>query len=388
MAPSTNTSRSIGQDIVTRDFIPKDTRIVHTTGNETISGTKTFNNQILGTISYKDTRLLKNSDVSNAAYVTFAAIRDNDNDYVNEIYSTRETNGSTCTTIRTWSKDRSSGTSTVNVWYDWINKCGYTTLQLYKDIKMMCPTFTRGTTPSSAQWWSFKGTGKDNNYVGGMWYSIDTSGYSEISFRCVQNVSTYAYKSFWLGVGADGGSKCGMNASVFRPTMGTFSTLGSSGDGRWGQIYSTVSTISTSDERKKQDILEIPDEILDTWEDTKFYQYRMKDSVKEKGSNARYHTGMIAQRIKSLFDDKNQDISRYGLFCYDEWNASDARYDEKGNETEPAVEAGNEYSIRYEELLCLEAAYQRRKNKQLEERIATLESQLASVLNILQSLKK
>lgn len=42
IAPSTSINRTNGTDIVTRNWIPKDTRIVHTTGNETIAGTKTF----------------------------------------------------------------------------------------------------------------------------------------------------------------------------------------------------------------------------------------------------------------------------------------------------------------------------------------------------------
>ena len=48
-APSTSTTRTAGKDIVTRDFIPSDTRIVHTSGNETIAGTKTFSSTISGT---------------------------------------------------------------------------------------------------------------------------------------------------------------------------------------------------------------------------------------------------------------------------------------------------------------------------------------------------
>lgn len=40
-APSTSTTREDGHDIVTRDFIPLDTRIVHTTGDETVDGKKT-----------------------------------------------------------------------------------------------------------------------------------------------------------------------------------------------------------------------------------------------------------------------------------------------------------------------------------------------------------
>ena len=50
-AASTRTDRSGGTDIVTRDFIPKDTRIVHSTGAETIAGKKTFSSTIEGSIS-------------------------------------------------------------------------------------------------------------------------------------------------------------------------------------------------------------------------------------------------------------------------------------------------------------------------------------------------
>lgn len=43
------------------------------------------------------------------------------------------------------------------------------------------------------------------------------------------------------------------------------------------------------------------------------------------------------------------------------------------------MEAGNEYSIRYEEALCMEAAYQRRENARLKKRIADLEERLAAL---------
>ena len=42
MAPVTSASRTDTRDIVTRGWIPNDTRIVHTTGNETVAGEKTF----------------------------------------------------------------------------------------------------------------------------------------------------------------------------------------------------------------------------------------------------------------------------------------------------------------------------------------------------------
>lgn len=45
-APSTSSQRNSGTDIVTRDWIPNDTRVVHTTGNEIIDGIKTFNQYV------------------------------------------------------------------------------------------------------------------------------------------------------------------------------------------------------------------------------------------------------------------------------------------------------------------------------------------------------
>ena len=88
---------------------------------------------------------------------------------------------------------------------------------------------------------------------------------------------------------------------------------------------------------------------------------------------------MIAQRLEEKFRNANEVLSKYGLFCYDEWDAVEARKDENGAIVEPAVEAGNEYSIRYEEALCMEAAYQRRENARLRARIADLEERLAAL---------
>ena len=50
-APSTSALRNNGTDIVTRNWIPNDNRIVHTTGNETIDGVKTFSSVIQGDVS-------------------------------------------------------------------------------------------------------------------------------------------------------------------------------------------------------------------------------------------------------------------------------------------------------------------------------------------------
>lgn len=88
---------------------------------------------------------------------------------------------------------------------------------------------------------------------------------------------------------------------------------------------------------------------------------------------------MIAQNIKSVFESSGLDASKYGLFCYDEWDAEEAAYDDEGNVVRQGQEAGNLYSLRYEEALCMEAAFQRRENARLKKRIADLEERLAAL---------
>ncbi len=167
---------------------------------------------------------------------------------------------------------------------------------------------------------------------------------------------------------------------------------------RWRQLYVAASSIVTSDERLKANIQNIPDTVLDAWGTVDFVQYQMKDSIAKKGNAARLHTGGIAQRFKAALEAKGVDPTRYGFFCHASWIGEDwdevivdtpaeIGTDENGNEViiKPEVshtihhhkEAGDEYSLRYEELLCIEAAYQRRRADMLEARIVALEAKLA-----------
>lgn len=165
---------------------------------------------------------------------------------------------------------------------------------------------------------------------------------------------------------------------LVRPKTNGTINLGN-GSYRWKQLFATTTTISTSDERQKQNISAVPDAVLDAWGEVQWYQFQFNDAIEEKGDNARIHNGVIAQRIKSVFESHGLDATRYGLLCYDEWDAVPAEYDKiSGKIINPALEAGNQYSIRYEEALCMEAAYQRRRADRLEERIARLEALLES----------
>ncbi len=147
---------------------------------------------------------------------------------------------------------------------------------------------------------------------------------------------------------------------------------------RWGQIYSTNSTISTSDERLKQDIEAMPDALLDAWDGIDWRQFRFKDAVAEKGDAARTHTGLIAQRVKAVLDGAGLDAVQYGFLCHDEWedqyepvtvvdepehlDENDELVPDKVHEEARLVKpAGDAWSLRYEEALCIEAAYVRRE---------------------------
>lgn len=176
---------------------------------------------------------------------------------------------------------------------------------------------------------------------------------------------------------------------AFEPNTNGTVSLGTSGNGRWKDVWASNNTIQTSDARLKTTPEFISDEVLDAWEFVEFYKFKMLEAVESKGiKNARFHSGVIAQQIQEIFQSKNININEYGFFCYNEWEAKEAEYDSEGNLDKEATPAGDEYSVRYGEILCVEAAYQRRKNKILEKRILDLETQLASVLEILQSLKE
>lgn len=166
---------------------------------------------------------------------------------------------------------------------------------------------------------------------------------------------------------------------------------------RWKVAYAGTATINTSDQRLKQNIQNLPDKVLDAWSEVNFIEFKFKDAVKEKGEDtARKHCGLIAQSIQTIFTKYDLDAREYGLFCYDEYEAYDiehrivdkeAAYDNEGNEIESEQvhyetehkEAGNIYSLRYEEALCMEAAYQRRRADRLEARLTTVEERLAAL---------
>ncbi|WP_338658674.1 tail fiber domain-containing protein [Yersinia intermedia] len=159
--------------------------------------------------------------------------------------------------------------------------------------------------------------------------------------------------------------------TAVRPSVPNVGTCGDAAH-PWAGGYSQTAFTITSDMRVKQDIKYIPDGVLDAWGDIDWYLYRLIDAVEKKEEAARYHAGVLAQEVMAVFQTNNLDAENLGLVIYKSWPESIEIIDGE----EVTVIAGDSYSVRYTEALCIEAAFNRRERARLEARIAVLESKL------------
>lgn len=137
----------------------------------------------------------------------------------------------------------------------------------------------------------------------------------------------------------------------------------------WNNVRASVGTIQTSDSRAKAAAEDPSEALMRAWGKVGFKVFQFRDAIEQKGEEAaRLHVGVIAQEVAEAFASEGLDASRYGLFCYDEW---DSWTDEDGT----VHPAGNSYGIRYEEALALECAYQRWRLEQMEARLVSQEVQ-------------
>lgn len=199
---------------------------------------------------------------------------------------------------------------------------------------------------------------------------------------------------------------------------------------RWTVVYAATGAISTSDERAK--LIEEnggipPDEWLDAWGDVQWCRFKFKDAVEAKGDDARWHVGLISQRVRDAFAALDLDATEIGLLCYDEWDEErepifeerqiDTKtvvieriatgvLDAEGNiiyrevtqdrpvmgmvdtgETRITLPAGNRWSLRYDECQAMEAAWQRRELARKDAVIADLTVQMSALIAEVAALK-
>ncbi|AUG87959.1 tail fiber protein [Klebsiella phage May] len=212
------------------------------------------------------------------------------------------------------------------------------------------------------------------------------------------------------GMTLEAGGNFSVAGNTFPSADGTYS-LGTSSS-RWTQVFANNSTIATSNRDKKTNIRQItPVEV------SAFYEIAMLNSVWQwmekyqvEGDDARLHSGPTVQDAIEIMDKYGLDWTQYSAFCYDKWDArdavvetwdaeyetipgTDAEYDEEGNliveavpevkvlvreagskVIEPALEAGEDYAFRKEELLFWITRAIVQKQKDIETRLSDLES--------------
>lgn len=175
------------------------------------------------------------------------------------------------------------------------------------------------------------------------------------------NTSTFGGASS-ITASIAGVSTLNLTGSAVTCTLSNRCTLGTAGI-LWGQIYSSVSTISTSDGNYKQDIAELDEAERRVAVAIKglIKKFRFKDAVAEKGSAARIHVGVIAQEVQAAFTAEGLDAKRYGLFCSDTWWEKEVQVERNGitstemltSETSIAgYTERTRLGMRYEELLA------------------------------------
>ncbi|HAV37461.1 MAG TPA: hypothetical protein DCX52_14095 [Massilia sp.] len=132
-----------------------------------------------------------------------------------------------------------------------------------------------------------------------------------------------------------------------------------SGGARYTQLYAATGSINTSDEREKQQVSGIDAAVLRAWAKVNFCQFKFNDAVQEKCDGARWHFGVLAQRVKDAFESEGLDPFAYGVLCFDSWPEQPEILDDQGGVTQAYHAAGERYGIRYEEAFALECAYLR-----------------------------
>lgn len=175
------------------------------------------------------------------------------------------------------------------------------------------------------------------------------------------------------------------NADNYSPSK--TSDLGSA-TFQWKDLYLQNSPTVSSDRRLKQDFSAVPEAVFKAWEKVNFCQYKFKEAVEKKGDEARLHVGLVAQEILEAFEAQGLDATKYGIVCHDSWEdqyqdvevgTKPPILNEKGEvikPEEPIMErqlikkAGDLWTVRYEEALALEAAYQRWKLQKIEAALA------------------
>lgn len=372
--------------------------LVHRTGDETVDGQKTFEQPIL-------LKFLQN----HTAVRVIAADAANRSDELDAIASFSSSN-KRLSLIRTDDKDnngnRKCTLAVVPNNESFGGGSGITVTLLDIDGNAVPCAMAPATLEYEADGTTPRTNGSDivtRNWIPKDTRIVHTSGYNIITHPNFvhRDVDTD-------GIAICGGSDYGKGSTLQLKGSGASSNLGSfiltssdddenikslTGKPNGTLTWNGQSIQTSSDERVKTSLSEVPDAVLDAWEEVNWGQFQYLDAVATKGDSARLHLGLIAQHVMAVFERRGLDACAYGILCHEEHPAVDeeetvvdaeAYTDEEGVE-HPAVthvetrheDAVDLWMVRYAEAQAMEAACQRRRADRLEARIAALEARLA-----------
>jgi len=214
---------------------------------------------------------------------------------------------------------------------------------------------TTGIRGGQGYGWNWAAVTAGSRLVNGYAQNNVTGGFGgPAGFVAAGSILNVQDQSFFRGIKAESDtfSVFSINADFVSSADGTYD-LGSASN-RFNTVYATTGTINTSDLNEKQDIADLTaaEKAAALSIKAGLKKFKFKDAVAAKGENARLHFGVIAQDVKTAFENAGLNPDDYGVFCYDEWDATPAIFDEYGNEVRPAKEAGGRYGIRYDELFA------------------------------------
>lgn len=156
------------------------------------------------------------------------------------------------------------------------------------------------------------------------------------------------------------------------PTVTGTYTLGTSALAFKDGFFTNAPTV-VSDSRKKQDIGDIPEALLDVWFDhVKFHEFRLKDEFEADPITAKLKIGILAQDVIAAFVAAGLNWKDYDVVKFSSWEATEgvahqpAIYDDENNlisdeiNEVPAVASGNIYMVSPDLIHYIEAAASRR----------------------------
>ena len=121
-----------------------------------------------------------------------------------------------------------------------------------------------------------------------------------------------------LSLSVGGTNQVSVNTLAFFPNADNTLACGASSN-RWNVVYAASGTINTSDANEKQQIADLTaaEKAVGLALKGMMKTFKFNDSVKDKGSLARIHFGVIAQDVRDAFEAQGLNAENYGVFCSD-----------------------------------------------------------------------